>query len=57
MNNTNTKPAVTDQLCEFDVVVCEDCGGDTFHIGIFDGQLLYQCVTCSPKPKIDSTIH
>jgi hypothetical protein len=53
----NTKPAVTDEHCEFDAVICEECGGDIFHIGIFDGRLLYQCVTCFPKPKMDSTIH
>lgn len=50
-----TMPAVTDEGREFEAVLCEKCGGDTFHIGLFDGQPQYQCIACYPTTKL--TVH
>lgn len=58
---TKTAPAVTDAGREFETVLCEKCGNDTFYIGIFAGktpdqaEIRYQCVKCYPTTEL--TVH
>lgn len=41
--------AVTDDGRNFQALVCEQCEGDIFHIGMFAGAPFIQCATCFPK--------